>query len=48
MCQNCEVCGKDVYEQYLCLYADRDCYEGCGFCLDSDECKYEGGYYDDE
>lgn len=52
VCQNCSVCGKDVYEDYLCLYVDRDCHDGCDYCVDNhgniiNDCKYEGGSYDE-
>ena len=47
VCQECKLCCKEVYEDYICLYVDRDCYDGCDFCLDKDECKYEGGLIED-
>lgn len=51
VCQECKLCCKEVYEDYLCLYTDRDCYDGCDFCLDQygnigNDCKYEGGIYE--
>ena len=41
VCQYCETCLKLDEEDYLCLYADRDCFDGCGECIETDECKYE-------
>ena len=53
VCQKCKVCEKEDNPYYLCLYVDRDCFDGCDFCLDNDgeieinaNCKYEGGIYE--
>lgn len=47
VCQKCNICDKDLDPEYLCLYVDRDCFDGCDYCLDTNgevvgNCKYEG------
>ena len=47
-CQNCKICDKEVYSDFVCIYGDRDCFDGCDYCLDINgevvgNCKYEGG-----
>lgn len=47
VCQECRLCEKEDDKDFLCLYADRDCYDGCDYCLDTNgevvgNCKYEG------
>lgn len=40
VCQECKICEKE--DGSLCLYTQRDCYDGCTFCMENDYCKYEG------
>lgn len=47
-CQNCKICDKEEDSDFVCIYVDRDCFDGCDYCLDINgevvgNCKYEGG-----
>ena len=41
VCQECDVCEYPT--TFGCYDRDYDCENGCGACMETDECKYESG-----
>ena len=41
VCQECDVC--EYPNIFGCYDRDYDCDNGCDYCFESDECKYESG-----
>lgn len=40
-CESCYHCHECTDCDDFCLRRDRDCYDGCNYCLTHEDCKYE-------